>query len=72
MGVKKPAVIAKTTKKRGRPAGSKNKPKAADALAALGGSQAVYWEQLARRLQAALAAQIEAQKNPVKFSGLPW
>ena len=58
MGVKKPAVIAKATKKRGRPAGSKNKPKANVELAKLGGSQDVDWEKLARRLQEALAAQI--------------
>ena len=58
MGVtKKPAVIAKTAK-RGRPVGSKNKPKANVELAKLGGSQDVDWEKLARRLQEALAAQI--------------
>lgn len=49
MGVtKKPAVIAKTaSKKRGRPVGSKNKPKPVD------------WEKLCKQLQGALAAQIK-------------
>lgn len=49
MGVtKKPAVIAKTaSKKRGRPVGSKNKPKLVD------------WEKLSKQLQGALAAQIK-------------
>ena len=45
--------------KRGRPVGSKNKPKVGEALAKLGGSQPVDWEKLAKRLQEALAAQIK-------------
>ena len=69
MGVKKPAVIAKATKKRGRPAGSKNKKKTLadypigaaipsdDFFKALENS--VDWEKLAKRLQAALAAEMK-------------
>ena len=50
MGVtKKPAVIAKTAKKRGRPAGSKNKPK----------TKPVDWEKLSKQLQEALAAEMK-------------
>lgn len=49
MGVtKKATVVAKTaTRKRGRPVGSKNKPKPVD------------WEKLCKQLQGALAAQIK-------------
>lgn len=69
MGVtKKPAVIAKTAaKKRGRPAGSKNKPKDKTALIYAGderlpkfkGEKPVDWEKLCKQLQGALAAQIK-------------
>jgi len=69
MGVtkKKPAVVAKTTKKRGRPVGSKNKPKfdgqvrakAAKALIALGGTVIIDWEALSKRLQEALATEMK-------------
>lgn len=50
MGViKKPAVVAKTApKKRGRPAGSKNKQ-----------TDVVDWEKLAKQLQEALAAEMK-------------
>lgn len=52
--------------KRGRPVGSKNKPKAGKELAKLGGSLSsegwvpppVDWEKLAKRLQEALSTQI--------------
>jgi len=58
MGVtKKATVVAKTaTKKRGRPAGSKNKKPAWPFPAP---EQPVDWEKLAKRLQEALAAQIK-------------
>ena len=58
MGVtKKPAVIAKTAKKRGRPAGSKNKPKA---LSSEGWTpKSVDWEKLAKQLQEALAHEMK-------------
>ena len=63
---KKPAVVAKTAKKRGRPAGSKNKVKdpfedAFDAWARKADAKykAVDWEKLAKQLQAALAAEIK-------------
>ena len=67
MGVKKPAVIAKATKKRGRPAGSKNKPKDKIALVYAGderlpkfkGEKPVDWETLAKRLQEALAHEMK-------------
>ena len=51
MGVtKKATVVAKTaTRKRGRPVGSKNKPK----------TKPVDWEKLCKQLQGALAAQIK-------------
>ena len=51
MGVtKKPAVIAKTAaKKRGRPTGSKNKPK----------EKLVDWEKLSKQLQEALAHEMK-------------
>lgn len=70
MGVKKPAVIAKTAKKRGRPVGSKNKPKTLDGLPVgtklkandfykrLENSKTVDWEKIAKHLEVALAAQI--------------
>lgn len=48
---KKPAVVAKTANKRGRPAGTRNKPKVEV-------SAKVDWESLAKQLQAALASQI--------------
>jgi hypothetical protein len=69
MGIKKPAVIAKATKKRGRPAGSKNKKKtladypvgatipSEEFFEALENS--VDWEKLAKQLQAALAAEMK-------------
>jgi hypothetical protein len=49
---KKPAVVAKTAKKRGRPVGTKNKPKVEASIQ-------VDWEKLAKQLQAALASQIK-------------
>jgi hypothetical protein len=49
---KKPAVVAKTAKKRGRPAGTKLKPSSDFAFM-------VDWEKLAKQLQAALASQIK-------------
>ena len=49
MGIKKPAVIAKTANKRGRPVGSKNKPKA----------KPVDWEKLAKQLQGALSGEMK-------------
>lgn len=48
---KKPAVVAKTAPKRGRPAGVKNKPVADLPIK-------IDWEKLAKQLQAALASQI--------------
>lgn len=67
MGVKKPAVIAKTAaKKRGRPVGSKNKPKTVSSEGWVPSTPfpndkqlATDWEKLAKRLQEALAAQIK-------------
>lgn len=54
---KKPAVIAKTApKKRGRPAGSKNKK---IVMTFDEKPFAVNWEQLAKRLQVALAAEMK-------------
>ena len=67
MGVtKKPAVIAKTAK-RGRPAGSKNKPKDKIALVYAGderlpkfkGEKPVDWEKLSKQLQEALAHEMK-------------
>jgi len=49
---KKPAVVAKTAKKRGRPVGTRNKPKVEAPIQ-------VDWEKLAKQLQAALASQIK-------------
>lgn len=49
---KKPAVVAKTAKKRGRPAGTRNKPKVEAPIW-------VDWERLAKQLQAALASSIK-------------
>jgi hypothetical protein len=50
----KPAVVAKTApKKRGRPAGSKSKPKPID----------VDWEKLAKQLQVALAAEMKDNED---------
>jgi hypothetical protein len=49
---KKPAAVAKTAKKRGRPAGVKNKPK-------LDFPVKVDWEKLAKQLQTALATEIK-------------
>lgn len=65
---KKPAVVAKTAKKRGRPVGSKAKPKtlsdikvgqkiSAEEFNRL--NSKVDWEKLAKQLQAALAAEIK-------------
>ena len=69
MGVtKKATIVAKTaTKKRGRPAGSKNKLTDGQQLEKLGWSlnsegwvpPNVDWERLAKQLQQALAAQIK-------------
>jgi hypothetical protein len=63
MGVtKKATVVAKTaTRKRGRPAGSKNKPKTTIAKASITSESSIKvdWEKLAKRLQEALAAQIK-------------
>ena len=65
---KKPAVVAKTAKKRGRPVGSKNKTKTQDpfdsqfdawAKKVDAKHKAVDWEKLAKRLQVALAAEIK-------------
>jgi hypothetical protein len=55
MGVtKKPAVIAKTAaKKRGRPLGSKSKPK----------TNPVDWERLAKQLQEALSTEMKANES---------
>ena len=73
MGVKKPAVIAKATKKRGRPAGSKNKKKTLadypigaaipsdDFFKALENS--VDWEKLAKQLQEALAHEMKLNEK---------
>jgi hypothetical protein len=73
MGVtKKPAVIAKTAhKKRGRPAGSKNKSKLVEMDAQLQKEAAKYlasistvdWETLAKRLQEALAAEMKLNEK---------
>ena len=49
---KKPAVVAKTAKKRGRPAGTRNKPKVEVPAK-------VDWEKLAKQLQVALSAEIK-------------
>ena len=51
---KKPAVVAKTAKKRGRPAGVKNKPTPFNNT-----PFPVDWEKLAKQLQTALAAEIK-------------
>jgi thiamine kinase-like enzyme len=76
MGVtKKPAVIAKTAaKKRGRPVGSKNKPKIIKMLEVQvkeGRKQAnkypVDWERLAKQLQEALAAQMRESDSYKKL-----
>lgn len=55
MGVtKKPAVVAKTAaKKRGRPVGSTNKPKA----------KAIDWEKLSKQLQEALSTEMKANES---------
>lgn len=63
MGVKKPAVIAKTAaKKRGRPVGSKNKPKVLSSEGWVPGKP-VDWEHLAKQLQEALATQIRENER---------
>jgi hypothetical protein len=51
---KQPAVVAKTAKKRGRPAGSVNKK----VVMTYDAPSTVDWEKLAKQLQAALASQI--------------
>jgi len=52
---KKPAVVAKTApKKRGRPVGSKSKPKSFDDK-----PLSVDWQKLSQRLQVALAAEMK-------------
>ena len=69
---KKPAVVAKTAQKRGRPTGTKNKPKTlndvevGEALSwkdfnrlASKTTPPVDWEKLAKQLQTALAAEIK-------------
>ena len=55
---KKPAVVAKTAAKRGRPAGVKNKPKPFKQVFVVL-DDPVDWEKLAKQLQAALASQIK-------------
>ena len=58
--------------KRGRPVGSKNKPKLVDGkareeaikkLVELGGSQPVDWEKLSKQLQEALAAEMKENES---------
>jgi hypothetical protein len=57
---KKPAVVAKTApKKRGRPAGVRNKPKTEQAVSFQAKPFVVNWEKLAKQLQVALAAEIK-------------
>jgi hypothetical protein len=57
---KKPAVVAKTApKKRGRPAGVKNKPKTKIIMSLDEKPFAVNWEKLAKQLQVALASEIK-------------
>lgn len=51
---KKPVVVAKTAKKRGRPVGSKNKPTPFNNV-----PFEVDWEKLAKQLQVALSSQIK-------------
>ena len=55
---KKPAVVAKTAKKRGRPVGSKNKPRSEGVEQWYADTKKINWEALAKQLQAALASQI--------------
>jgi hypothetical protein len=66
MGItKKPAIIAKTQKKRGRPAGSKNKTVSSEGWV----PPPTDWEKLAKRLQEALATEMkenEALKEVVE------
>ena len=57
---KKPAVVAKTApKKRGRPAGIKNKPPSEGVEQWYADPKKVNWEALAKQLQVALASQIK-------------
>lgn len=55
---KKPAVVAKTAKKRGRPAGVKNKPTPFNNT-----PFPVDWEKLAKQLQTALASEIKTNDD---------
>jgi hypothetical protein len=68
MGVTKKPVVAKTTPKirfakRGRPVGSKNKPK----LPSFPVPKKVNWEELAKRLQEALSNQIKETQQYEKL-----
>ena len=73
---KKPAVVAKTAQKRGRPTGTKNKPKTlndvevGEALSwkdfnrlASKTTPPVDWEKLAKQLQTALASEIKTNDD---------
>lgn len=66
MGVtKKPAVVAKTApKKRGRPVGSKGKPKTTS-LSSEGWvpPKSINWEKLAKQLQEALSKEMKANES---------
>lgn len=55
---KKPAVVAKTAQKRGRPAGVKNKPTPFNNT-----PFPVDWEKLAKQLQTALASEIKTSDD---------
>jgi hypothetical protein len=60
MGItKKTAVIAKTQKKRGRPAGSKNKTVSSEGWV----PPPTDWEKLAKRLQEALATEMKENES---------
>ena len=59
---KKPAVVAKTAKKRGRPAGVKNKPKPFKQVVVVL-DDPVDWEKLAKQLQTALASEIKTNDD---------
>lgn len=67
MGVtKKATVVAKTaTKKRGRPAGSKNKIKTVSSEGWV--PPAIDWEKLAKQLQEALAAEMKTVESMEKL-----
>jgi hypothetical protein len=57
---KKPTVVANTAKKRGRPVGSKAKPKPSTSFkqVVVLVNDPIDWEKLAKKLQVALASQI--------------